>query len=438
MSNHHEFQDILAEFASTKKGSFFSDLLIDHHPAWRKVRYKLVLDSLKRAFPERKGALCSLLHRHFTSPENHYRTFIKALRQAYTHSQEMPLLHEMVCHLFLKIDYSHFASTLVEQMEKAGHATQKTTGNFLDHLADTWKGINQAPRHLRLPIFAMTTQFLRGQFNVKFDPFLQENTPYHLFDAANTTFIRMGTPTKEGLLASLTRRAVVNEEFQAFIESYEEKGKRHLYINLQDRLRGHPGYDEAPRCKALEDLALHHPKSFLIVSLNKNIAFWHQSGHFASLSSVAEFKNEFLEQLIAPGYHFCKEAHITKELLKKLLTLVHEEFFANSRELLLAERQDFVEIFYTLLIEYLLETLKPASVNITCKDGIDRAGTSSALFFLYSRLKEKAHLSPADISHLKAILFAPALLVKKRPPTYHRFCRFQSAAKRLLAHYALL
>jgi hypothetical protein len=426
-----EFKELLAEFSTVQKKSFFSDLLIDRHPKWREMRYKIVLNSLKKAFPEHVLSL----HKKFSSHEKHYLAFIKEFRAAYRKSIDVPLLHSIARHLFLKIDFSHFALSLVEHMAEAGHPKKMPHGTLIDRFSEIWHGIHDAPHRLKLPMRSMTSQFLRGQFNVKFDPFLQENTPYHLFNTDKCAFIRMGTPTKEGFFACITRTASVNEEFRAFLESYEETGERHLYINLQDRLKGHPGYDEEPRCKALENLALHHPKSLLIVSLNKNIAFWHQSGQFKDLCSATSFKEEFLKQLLAGGYHFCEEAHITKELLKKLLFIVHEEFFANSHQLTLTERQDFVEIFYTFLIEYLIETLKPASVNITCKDGIDRAGTSRALYYLYDQLKTKGHLSPTTISHLKAILFAPALLVKKRPPTYHRFCRFQSAASRLLAHF---
>lgn len=436
-----EFAELAEDFLKAKKGSFLSDLFIDYKPRWREVRYKIVLDSLKKAFPERTEYVLKVLHKTKGSARTRYIHFIKAFRKAYRRdSSHIKLLHEIARHLFLNIEYTLFTSHLVDNMEKAGLTDKPSrivAGNFIDRFEDTWHAIQHAPRRLKIPLLDMTLQFLRGQFNIGFDPFCQENTPYHLFKIASTSFIRMGTPTREGYFSSLTHKAEVNEEFRAFLESYEALGERHLYINLQNRLLGCPGYNESPRCLALENLALEYPKTFFIVTLNKNGSFWHQDGKFATIDKASTFKEALFEEMLSPhsGYHFCKEAGITHDIIKKLSALIHEEFFASAPNLSLKERKDFVELFYTHLIDYLVETLKPHSVNITCKDGIDRAGTSSALYFVYKHLKNKGSLTSQEISHLKALLFAPALLVKKRPPTYERFQRFLSSANHLLSHF---
>ncbi|MEI6531784.1 MAG: hypothetical protein WCN87_03075, partial [Chlamydiota bacterium] len=255
------------------------------------------------------------------------------------------------------------------------------------------------------------------------------------FSIDKTDFIRMGTPTHEKLFSCITHKAYVNEEFHAFLESYMLKKEKHLNITLQNRLSGGPGYNESPRCLALENLALHYPENLVIITLNKNGSLWHQDGKFLILHNSRAFKDAIIDDMLGKkgGYHFSH--HIHHSSLNKLTELIHEEFFASRHVLSLEERKDFIELLYTHIIEYLLETMHPDSVNITCKDGIDRAGTSSALYFVYHHLKRKGSLSAAQIAHLKTILFAPALLVKKRPPTYERFRRFQSCANRLLNHY---
>ncbi len=435
---------LLEEFKNIPKRTFFADFFIDYNPSWRELRYKIILASLKKAFPKKSPPLLNILHSTKGSYKKRYVDFIKAFRALYCKLFNDPLLletlHRVGQHLFLRIEYQAFTAHLLDNMEKSGGACSQHSlleANFIGHFEKTWHSLQKAPLSLKTSWIKMAWQFLSGQLNINFDPFCQENTPYHLFSMEKTLFIRMATPTHEGPFSLLTRKAYVNEEFHAFLEGYLFEKKKHLYINLQNSTLGAPGNDESPRCQALENLSLHYPENFIIITLNKNGSLWHQDGLFLTLDNSRAFKDALIKILLGKkgGYNF--SCHINLSRLQQLINLIHEEFFALKATLCLQERKDFIELLYTHIIEYLIETLQPHSVNITCKDGIDRAATSSALYFLYKHLKRRGSLSPLDITHLKNILFAPALLVKKRPPTYERFRRFQSAAKLFLNHYSM-
>ncbi len=424
-----EFKEIFEEFGHAQHRSLFHDLFIDGRPQWREARYELLLRHLKKHFPKQTGnPVLKALHNNEGSFKQRYLRLIKAFRTTYRATlsdlKVLTFLHDFAESLFFT-DLSSFPHHLV-------HSFGGTTP------LEIAQAIEEAPCSIKLPLLKRITQFLRGQFNLAYDPFCQENTPYHYFsitrNGATIPVIRMGTPTKEGLFSCITHRAQVNEEFSCFIEGQASKGRRHLYINVQNRLPSAPGSDESARCRALEDFAIRHSDTLTFVSLTKNTDFWQQEGRYARKNSATEFKATFLKQLQTPSTGYFFSAKVPQAHLNDVLDTVHSLYFHSRESLSKAERRDFIELAYVHLIDKLIELFRPTSLNISCKDGIDRAATTASLFFLYDRLKTKETLNPHETEELHALLFAPALLVKKRPPTPSRVQRLLSATTRLGAH----
>lgn len=407
-----EFAEILEDFQriESRKEGFFSALFVDHQPLWRQFRYKLLVKNLNIQTE--------------TLPKKAFNSFLHEIRRKE--------LHEEALALFTKVEFKSFCKAIVHLMKRIGKAERGD--DLFQTLQNTREAIQNTPNALRLPLFSTFCQFVRGQVNFRFDPYMQENTPYILFHYNNIPVIRMGTPTCEGYFAPITETAHITKEFELFLQSYKKRGLKHLYINLQNRVPQMLGKNEAPRCRALEALAEQYPDTFTLVTLTKNSSFYSQEGLFEHLDDAAKFKEQLLQQLFLEdsGFFFDQIPLLLEsdQIFASLIQKVHTQIFAGKQILNQEERRAFIELFYLELEKYLIDLIKPNSLNISCKDGIDRAGAATSLLYFDTHLKGKK-LTDEEVLDLEAILFAPALLVKKRPILENRFRRFMSAARYL-------
>lgn len=436
-----EFTEIIQDLhhVENRKEPIFSALFIDGKPHWRRARYSVILKDLnikfhenpRKAYTHHLSALRKKLTTHRYSQTLAH--FSKASKEDQDHVTDV---QNEVIQFFTTIDYHKFCKALVHLMQRAGKAPRSS--DFISHLQNTRISIENAPHLIRLPIASIILQFLKGQFNFHYDPYMQENTPYRLFDYPHPEktipVLRMGTPTFEGFLAPLTETAVVTHEFEGFLEAYRLQNKKHLYINLQNRNPGWHGWNEAPRCKVLEALGKKFPETITVITLAKNTSFYHQVALFAKMDDAAVFKEAFLEQLYHKegGFYFEQMPTLvaSDNIFISLMDKVHETHFQNKTHLNKTERLAFIEFVYLEIEKYCIDTIKPDTLNISCKDGIDRAGGATALLYFDTFLRGK-ELNDDMISDLEAILFAPALLVKKRPITENRFLRFINAVSHL-------
>jgi hypothetical protein len=169
--------------------------------------------------------------------------------------------------------------------------------------------------------------------------------------------IRMGTPTYE---RHPFASAEIIPEFRALLEIYQMKGKKHLYINLQktkaDFFAKYLGiWNEEHRSVAIEKLSKEFSGTFFVYNF--------------SMNSKSYYHNK-------PDLEYCRE------------------------------------------IQHLITEIQPDTYNITCRDGIDRAGLINALLYWL----EKGEVS-------ETVLFVPALIVRQRAIQKHRFRRFCECIK---------
>ncbi len=250
------------------------------------------------------------------------------------------------------------------------------------------------------------------------DHFLAGNLPLKIA-SHKVNLIRFAEPlVGNAYLPYSISPPAISPEFLQFVKQQPQ----HLYINLMRRYGS-----EGHLTKALENLGL-LVNSLNIVSLDKDSDFYWQKGQeFSNPLDTISFKMSFLERLTDPSgnYYWPQnlDLNIWNNQLLKILNEVHQDFFWNQHTLTLAERQDFIELSYCAIINALIETVRPTSMNIACRQSMDRGPSLMTLWLLQQKQIEG--------SHIAAMLLAPPLIIHQRTIHPPRLARFISAAKRL-------
>lgn len=250
------------------------------------------------------------------------------------------------------------------------------------------------------------------------DQFLHANLPSKIGTLHHQTeLIRMGQPIRDipGFIWFWPSQEV-SPEFLLFLESQPS----HLYINLMKR-KGSEG-SKTKAIEALEKKVAH----LYVVTLDKNSSFYSQSpDKFPTIWKNSEFKKAFLRQLQDKNGHYFWSHHLSdqswQEELIEIINQVHTYYFSNQVELTRQERQDFIELAYLLILDRLVEKWKPASLNVTCRQGIDRGPSLMALWMIHQGL--------IDEREAAVQLLAPPLIVRNRPSHRSRIERFSSALR---------
>ncbi|HEV8051731.1 MAG TPA: hypothetical protein VGP47_04490 [Parachlamydiaceae bacterium] len=257
-----------------------------------------------------------------------------------------------------------------------------------------FKTIDNVDSSMKISSFEVNLKKLLGHINVNFDPHLQGNIPYVFdtlnFGTKNVRLMRIGTPTIEGY----TQKALINEEFRGYLQHCATNHKIHLYITLQnDKIKytnvfkGDVGGDETGRNQAIKEPQIEFPLNYFTVVLAHDSNFYKQvdaQGKPLANQNAHEFLTQFTKELLGDntGFYFpkvWKNDPVFGNNVYSLLKFVLEVFFDNINELTRQEKQDFIQIFYSNLSLFLISYSKADNVNITCKDGIDRAGMLNSL-----------------------------------------------------------
>ena len=247
-----------------------------------------------------------------------------------------------------------------------------------------------------------------------FDPILQDNFPQKICDllvgSQKVSILRLPCPTRQQFI----NKAPIDNEFCAFLRalgSQKKKGK-HLLINLQDRT----SWQEYARSRSMELLqkSAEFNETIATVTLPKNTDFYYQNSEYLNSNIAKDFIEQFKAQVLSGedcGYFFPSEVPI-QGFMDKALPLIHKVFFESKSNLTRQNREDFVEIFYQLLILKLIEVIEPDSLSFTCKDAVDTGAAQLAIFaglvfVMNDRLDKEGDF-------LRWILYAPALFVRER------------------------
>ena len=258
----------------------------------------------------------------------------------------------------------------------------------------------------------------------KEDLFFQGNLPSfisHVGEKKQTRLIRFGQPLTHPFFSLCQYWSpALSSEFSLFLEHQPS----HFYVNLMKR-RG----KEGAMTQALERLEEEKPRLY-VITLDKDSSFyWQRESSYPAEWESQSFKEAFLAHLCSPEGRYFWSKHLKsvewRGTLARLIDQTHETYFRGNSRLNRRERQDLIELTYLAIIDHLVERWQPASMNMTCRQGMDRGPSLMVLWMMQKGLLEK----PA----LAAWLLAPPLVTRNRSTHASRVERLLSAAER---HFA--
>lgn len=271
---------------------------------------------------------------------------------------------------------------------------------------------------------------------IPFDPIGQDNLPGKLFEIDVNghliDLLRVPSPTRQ----SLINKVELLDEFRGVLRSYHtaKPARRHLMINLQDR----SSWKEASRCRVLEALqknAEFNPV-FAIATLPKDTDFYYQNNEYLNMNSAPEFLSAFTKQIahfesngftLPTGF---KEGDLHR-FTEEALPLIHRHFFDHKNTLNRRQREDFIEIYYHLLILKIIDKVEPNSLSFTCKDAIDTGAALNASLFAVLKLLTTGLEDKKDQDYFRWLLYTPALFIRERAIDPERLNRTLSALERI-------
>lgn len=241
------------------------------------------------------------------------------------------------------------------------------------------------------------------------DQMLAANLPSWIADYNGTSVIRMAQPVcgNNGWRA-MASVLYVAPEFRQFLRAQ----KSHLYVNLMKR-KGNEGLFS----QKIELLEKDLPNVY-VVTIDRNSKFYNQDDVDSVEKSI--FKKAFLEHMQGPDYYWSgKLGEEWTRQLQNVLQMVDESYFSDRPVLSSADRRKFIELSHLAILDALQAKIKPESMNITCRQAIDRGPSLTALW-LYKN-------GVFNLEQATVHLFVPPLLFHNRAPHAARIERFVSA-----------
>ncbi len=280
-----------------------------------------------------------------------------------------------------------------------------------------------------LKILEMIRSAQEEGISTPFDPWIQGNLPSHLFTLKEgkkkLDVLGFGAPLRQ----SMIHRPEMVDEFRGFLRylSYLGKGKKHLLINLQDR----NSWREEARSRILEEAQESLP-SLIVLTLPKNTDFYYQRNAFENIHQASHFFEEFKKQLASTeksGFYFPTQWK-RESLLKfadSIFPLIHKHVFEEKNTLTRRMREDFIEIFYQILVVEAIRYFEVDSVSFTCKDGVDAGAYASGMFYGFLKVLEQGVYLKGDLDFLLYLFYWKALSVRERAADPELFIRTLSA-----------
>jgi hypothetical protein len=318
-------------------------------------------------------------------------------------------------------DRSEIASVISQLAGKS-----KSKEKLSDFLRTSYESLKKVlENHPNGPLFK-ALDLLRDENKPSYDPWMMGNLPEKVavlsMGEKKMSLLRIPAPITQERI----ERAVITDEFRAFLTAMVQKGQKLLYVDFQDRT----SWSEHSRVKALEAISkeANFSDCFTYVNLAKDTDFYNQLSLYRDLADSNEFIQNFFLQLSdeSTGYHF--PTHIRKALfpifVEKLLGNIWDHFFDKKAELNLRERLDFIEITYQLISLKIIELEKPDFVTLTSKDGLDIGSTSLVGLLATIGFGTKYQWPENSFSELRTHLFAPTLQQRERVVHSDRFSRF--------------
>lgn len=259
-----------------------------------------------------------------------------------------------------------------------------------------------------------------------FDPLHWGNLPYIWtslqIDSTKTDLIRMPAATRD-----TPNGCLIAEEFASFVRSLERQDRRHCYVNLMNKHCG----NEQRRSQTLSNFAREclkaNQSNFIFASLDKN------SPQYLS-GNCSKSKTLHLQQLRESVHHWLLDPYFNQwPLPEDELRNQVKDALAQTEEILhLPENVDqnlcraFYDCAQTEMLRRLMKQFRPHTMNISCKNCIDRGPSQQVLL---SSWLDRLQNRPFFDSARAVCLLAPAWLVSGRAMQKDRFERCFDALK---------
>jgi hypothetical protein len=266
-----------------------------------------------------------------------------------------------------------------------------------------------------------------------FDPILQGNIPFSWCrlpssNSQGTFLVRMPTATRDilGTDGKRTASVEITEEFKAYIESMQDRGEKHLYVNLMSLADGH----EAIRSNTLVAFGQNHSDACVVISLDKNSPFYTQKNEPVS-QAKDEFFDKVLHSLRDPKRYSWPSSLPDDQLrhYQKVAVSLARNLCKGENVLSRHRRCVLLDIVHTEMIRLLTTHYQPTTMNISCRNCIDRGVAQQIeVVAAMSTNPQKEILSKPGL----AFTLGSAFLVSNRVMQVDRFARLVSVLDVLL------
>jgi hypothetical protein len=332
---------------------------------------------------------------------------------------QIDLAHQLCRSLY---DHQEGTRELVVHLRRILGGASRVEGLIQDQerLAELLKRVPNGPLFKALDLLQEAD--LR---HAPFDPIRQRAVPCRTatlaWDQQQTGLLRLPAPVVQEWI----HKAVIAPEFIGFLRANAAIGQRHLMINLQSRT----SWQEVSRAQSLESLqrAGELADAFTVVTVPRDNDFYHQTGAFHDLQRADHFFQAFLEQVgsTETGYFISVQLGqtLTPSWWSDLLATVRNCWYGERETLTRHQRLDCIELVQQLLVLKLIETLRPATVSFTCKDGVDLSSPAQVELVALLHALQGASPDSGMIDWMRLQLFGYPLLVREREVNGERFKR---------------
>lgn len=259
-----------------------------------------------------------------------------------------------------------------------------------------------------------------------FDPWIQGNLPQKLYTIRRgkqeVELLSFAAPVRQPMIS----RVEIIDEFRGFLRYLKQTEKKHLLVNLQDRF----SWRESARSKKLEELQ-NTPlfsDTLFVMTLPKETDFYYQRNAFSNLNDANAFFAAFKEQIASSeqnGFYFPKQWKQDDLMLFSLnaFSRIHTYVFENKNVLTRAMREDFIEIFYQLLILEAMERFQVDSLSFTSKDSVDEGAYAAGVFYGFLKAYEGNLLTQENLDFVRFLFYWRALSIRERAADPEQFFR---------------
>lgn len=243
-----------------------------------------------------------------------------------------------------------------------------------------------------------------------FDPLLFGNLPFAwtqlTHEGRQSKLIRMPAP-----IIDQGNETIIAPEFCAYMRHLKDQRQRHLYANLMDRHNG----NEKRRSQTLLEWSRTTP-ALDYASLDKNSSFYiNRMGNM----SFQQLRQDTKNWLLSHEHHIWPlEQGQLVELVDRALTNIDQAFeqvFFDA-----TSQKRYLDLAHTECLRLLYIQLQPHSINISCKNCIDRGASQQVLLAAWN---EYSQGRPFWSEEKGALILTSAYLVSGRAMQKNRFDR---------------